>query len=71
MRYLAISLATVAVILGLAGGAFVVLSRSVIDLSPQTQREWEHGWTGAARRLVLAAVGVFLLAVLLYGMSVA
>jgi hypothetical protein len=71
MRYLAISLATLAVILGLAGGAFVVLSRSLIDLSPQRQREWEQDWTGAARRLVLAAVGIFLLAVFLYGMSVA
>jgi lysylphosphatidylglycerol synthetase-like protein (DUF2156 family) len=71
MRYVAISLATLAVIAGVAAVAFVFLGRSLNELSPQRQRLWEQGWTGAAHRLLAVAVGLFLVAVLLFALSFA
>jgi len=71
MRYVSISLATLATILAMAAVAFVVLSRSLNEISPERMREWEQGWTGAARRLLVVAVGIFLLAALLFVLSFA
>lgn len=71
MRYVAISLATMAAIACLAAVAFVFLGRTLNDDSPQRQRLWEQAWTGAARRLLVVGVALFFLAMLLFALSFA
>lgn len=71
MRYVAISLATLALIAGLSAGAFVAAGRSVYDPSPRVCREWARGWNDGARRLMTFAIGLLGVAMVLFVMSFA